>query len=54
MGIYGALPVETLHAWILGLMEYMIEGVYSHEVSPRNPVTMWLDHGGTREIQEVA
>jgi hypothetical protein len=35
MGIYGSLPFETLHAWFLGLMEYMLEGVFSHVVPPR-------------------
>jgi hypothetical protein len=25
MGIYGSLPFETLHTWLLGLMEYMLE-----------------------------
>jgi hypothetical protein len=24
MGIYGSLPFETLHAGLLGLMEYML------------------------------
>jgi hypothetical protein len=24
MGIYGSLPFETLHAWLLGPMEYML------------------------------
>jgi hypothetical protein len=24
MGVYGSLPFEFLHAWLLGLMEYML------------------------------
>jgi hypothetical protein len=32
MGIYGSLPFEILHAWLLGLMEYMLEGVFFHVV----------------------
>jgi hypothetical protein len=32
MGIYGSLPFETLHTWLLGLMEYMLKGV-SHMLS---------------------
>jgi hypothetical protein len=35
MGIYVYLPFETLHAWLLGLMEYMLEGVLFHVVPPR-------------------
>jgi peptide subunit release factor RF-3 len=30
MGVYGSLPFETLHAWLLGIMEYIPEGVFSH------------------------
>jgi hypothetical protein len=42
MGIYGSLPFETLHAWLLGLMEYMLEGVFSHVVPPRK-VILWCE-----------
>jgi hypothetical protein len=42
MGIYGSLPLETLHAWLLGLMEYMLEGVFSHVVPPRK-VSFWYE-----------
>jgi hypothetical protein len=42
MGIYGSLPFETLHAWLLGLMEYMLEGVFSHVVPPRK-VALWCE-----------
>jgi hypothetical protein len=42
MGIYGSLPFETLHAWLLGLMEYMLEGVFSHVVPPRK-VYIWCE-----------
>jgi peptide subunit release factor RF-3 len=28
MGIYGSISFDILHAWLLGLMEYMLEGVY--------------------------
>jgi hypothetical protein len=40
MGIYGSLLFETLHAWLIGLMEYMLEGVLSHVAPPRN-VALW-------------
>jgi hypothetical protein len=42
MGIYGSLPFETLHAWLLGLMEYLLEGVFSHVVPPRK-VSLWCE-----------
>jgi hypothetical protein len=34
MGIYGSLPFETLYVWLLGIMEYMQEGVSSHVAPP--------------------
>jgi hypothetical protein len=40
MGLYGSLPFETLHGWLLGLMEHMLEGVFSHVVPPRK-VYLW-------------
>ena len=39
-GIYGSLPIETLHAWLLGLMEYELEGVYSY-VTPSKAISRW-------------
>jgi hypothetical protein len=42
MCIYGSLPFETLHAWLLGLMEYMLEGIFSHVVPPRK-VSLWCE-----------
>jgi hypothetical protein len=42
MGIYGSLPFETLHAWLLRLMEYMLEGVFSPVVPPRK-VALWCE-----------
>jgi hypothetical protein len=42
MDIYGSLPFETLHAWLLGLMEYMLEGVFSHVVPPIK-VYLWCE-----------
>jgi hypothetical protein len=39
-GIYGSLPIETLHAWLLGLMEYELEGVYSY-VTPSKEIARW-------------
>jgi hypothetical protein len=30
MSIYGYLPFEMLHAWLLGLLKYMLEGVFLH------------------------
>jgi hypothetical protein len=42
MGIYGSLPFETLHAWFLRIMEYMLEGVFSHVVPPIK-VALWCE-----------
>jgi hypothetical protein len=42
MGIYGSLLFETLHAWLLGLMEYILEGGVSCVVPPRN-VSLWCE-----------
>jgi hypothetical protein len=42
MGIYESLPFETLHARLLRLMEYMLEGVLSHIVLPRK-VALWCE-----------
>jgi hypothetical protein len=42
MGIYGFLPFETLYAWIIGLMDYMLEVVLSHVVPPRK-VSLWCE-----------
>jgi hypothetical protein len=50
IGIYGALPIDTHHAWLLRLMEHVLERVYSH-VSPRKAITIWIDRrykGDTR------
>jgi hypothetical protein len=41
-GIYGSLPFETFYAWLLGIMEYMLEGVFSHVVPPRK-VALWCE-----------
>jgi hypothetical protein len=35
MGIYGSLLFETLPAWILIIMEYVLEGVFFHVVPQR-------------------
>jgi hypothetical protein len=40
--IYGSLPFEILHAWLLVLMEYMLEGVFSHVAPPRK-VSLWCE-----------
>jgi hypothetical protein len=32
-----------MHAWLLGLMEYMLEGVFSHCVPPRK-VSLWCEN----------
>jgi hypothetical protein len=42
IGVYGSLPFETFHAWLLGLMEYMLEWVFSHVVQPRK-VSLWCE-----------
>jgi hypothetical protein len=42
IGIYGSLPFETLHAGLLGLMGYMLEGVFSHVV-PHRKVSLWCE-----------
>jgi hypothetical protein len=43
MGIYGSLPSETLHAWLLGIMEYMLEGVFSRVTPPPRKVALWCE-----------
>jgi hypothetical protein len=35
MGVYGSLPFDLLHALPLRLMEYMLEGVFSHVAPPK-------------------
>jgi hypothetical protein len=52
MGIYGSLPFETLHAWILGLMEYMLEGVIYHVAPPRK-VSLWCENRYTFNIRGI-
>jgi hypothetical protein len=42
VGIYVSLPFETLHAWLLGLMVNMLEGVFSHVV-PSRKVALWCE-----------
>jgi hypothetical protein len=42
MCIYGSLPFETLHAWLLSLMEYMLGGAFYHVVPPRK-VSLWCE-----------
>jgi hypothetical protein len=42
IGIYGSLPFETLNTWLLGLMEYMLEGVFSHVIPPRK-LALWCE-----------
>jgi hypothetical protein len=42
MGIY-AVPIESLHAWILGIIEYMLEGIYNHFI-PSMPISNWLEN----------
>jgi hypothetical protein len=42
LGIYGSLPLETLHAWLLGLIEYLLQSVYSH-VEVDDDVSDWCD-----------
>ena len=39
---YGSLPLETLHAWLLGLIEYLLQSVYSH-VEVDDDVSDWCD-----------
>jgi hypothetical protein len=40
--IYGSLPLETLHAWLLWLIEYLLQSVYSH-VEVDDDVSDWCD-----------
>jgi hypothetical protein len=40
IGIYGSLPVEMLHAWLLELLSYGSEAVFSH-IKPSNEVELW-------------
>jgi hypothetical protein len=40
LGIYGSLPLETLHAWLLGIIEYLLQSVYSH-VEADDDVSYW-------------
>jgi regulation of enolase protein 1 (concanavalin A-like superfamily) len=42
LGIYGSLPLETLHAWLLALIEYLLQLVYSH-VEVDDDVSDWCD-----------
>jgi hypothetical protein len=42
LGIYGSLPLETLHAWLLGLIEYLLQSVYYH-VEVDDDVSDWCD-----------
>jgi hypothetical protein len=42
MGIYGSLPFQTLHALFIGLMEYMLKGIFSNGVPPRK-VDLWCE-----------
>jgi hypothetical protein len=51
MGIYGLLPFDTLYAWLLGLMEYMLEGVVSHVVPPRK-VALWREKRYSSNMRE--
>jgi hypothetical protein len=42
LDIYGSLPLETLHAWLLGLIKYLLQSVYSHNEVDDN-VSDWCD-----------
>jgi regulation of enolase protein 1 (concanavalin A-like superfamily) len=42
LGIYGSLPLETIHAWLLGIIEYLLQSVYSH-VEVDDDVSDWCD-----------
>jgi hypothetical protein len=52
MGIYGSLPFDILHAWLLGLMKYMLEGVLSHVVPPRK-VYLWCEKSYNSNIRGI-
>jgi hypothetical protein len=51
MGVYGSLPFDSLHALTLGLMEYMLKGVFSHVAPPRK-VVIWCEKGYKSNIRE--
>jgi hypothetical protein len=42
LGIYGTLLLETTHAWLLGMIEYLLQSVYSH-VEVNDDVSDWCD-----------
>jgi hypothetical protein len=42
LGIYGSLTMENFHAWLLGLIEYLLQSVYSH-VEEDDDVSDWCD-----------
>jgi hypothetical protein len=48
--IYGSLPFETLHAWLLGIMFYIIEWVFSH-AAPTRKVYIWCEKRYTSNIR---
>jgi hypothetical protein len=39
---YGSLPLETLHDWLLGVIEYLLQSVYSH-VEVDDDISDWCD-----------
>jgi hypothetical protein len=40
--VYGSLPLETLRGWLLGLIEYLLQSVYSH-IDVYDDVSDWCD-----------